>query len=99
MAFLSLIPLPSPAAASWGSLDKIVHLCEYLLFAWCLVRALRASGASDVTAAPSAFLIATLWGLALEGLQAWLPYREAEGWDAVANAIGAGIGAIARQRI
>ena len=35
--------VPVDPRVSVGHLDKVVHLCEYLLFAWLLVQAIRTS--------------------------------------------------------
>ena len=85
-----------------GPLDKLVHLCEYALFAWCLVQAMRSPTRPDIHPAPqggvhllaTAFLLSACYGALLEAVQGWLPYRRAEGWDLVANAAGAGMGAL-----
>jgi len=88
-----VVPLPPEIGAKTGQLDKVVHVCEYLLLAWCLVHVASASGYARVSAAGSAFVFAVTYGLILEGVQALLPYRSAEWMDAVANAVGAGLGA------
>ncbi len=87
MAVLAV--LPPQAGVSVGRLDKFLHLCEYLLFAWCLLQAMRASGLERRWLA---WAVAAGYGLLLEGVQAFLPYRSAEWGDAAANAIGAAIG-------
>jgi len=91
MAAGAVLPLRAPQAAGL-SLDKLLHLCEYLLLAWCLRQACRASGVSRARILAIAFLLSTGYGLLLEGVQAWLPYREAEGMDLVANTVGAALG-------
>ncbi|MBI2885498.1 MAG: VanZ family protein [Candidatus Omnitrophica bacterium] len=93
MAALAVWP-PQPGV-SVGRLDKFLHLCEYLLFAWCLCRALRSSGVPRGWAAWGA---ASGYGALLEIVQAFLPYRSAEWGDAAANALGAAIGVILVER-
>lgn len=93
-------PFSDDAARAIGPLDKPIHLCEYALFAWCLVQAMFAPSfrAGEAPARPGlpllarAFLISVCYGALLEAVQGWLPYRHAEGWDLVANAVGAGLG-------
>ena len=87
MAVLAV--LPPQAGVSVGRLDKFLHLCEYLLFAWCLLQAMRAAGRERRWLA---WAVAAGYGLLLEGVQAFLPYRSAEWGDAAANALGAAIG-------
>ena len=85
--------IPVPASVPSGlSLDKVAHLCEYLLFAWLLVQAATASRWSATKRSLLAFALPVSYGLFLEGVQACLPYRSAEVMDAVANAVGAGLG-------
>ena len=87
---LSVIPVgPPPARAGW--LDKVAHLCEYAVFAWLLLRA-RRSRAPHLTGRLAVWGIAFAYGLFLEGLQAFLPWRSAEWADAAANAVGAAAG-------
>ena len=92
IAVLSVIPIPQPVGNAVGRLDKLMHLCEYLLLAWCVVQAARASGFPRTKTLMVACLLPTSFGLLLEGVQGLLPYRSAEGLDALANAIGAGLG-------
>lgn len=87
----AVIPVP-PTEAGGLPLDKAVHLCEYLLFAWCLARAGGASRWSAGKIRVTTLLIAIGLGTTLEGIQAWLPWRSAELADAVANACGALLG-------
>ena len=88
IAIGALIPIPSAASQQVGWLDKPIHLCEYLVFAWCLVRAGDASMYPHATTFAIALLASTTWGFLLEGLQMWLPYRSAEWADVAANLIG-----------
>jgi VanZ family protein len=86
------LPISTPEAApSW--LDTAAHVCEYLLFAWCLVQTGRASTWTTATTLILAFGIPVLWGGALEGVQALLPYRSGSWADALANVIGSLLGA------
>ncbi|MBI3088189.1 MAG: VanZ family protein [Candidatus Omnitrophica bacterium] len=87
----ALIPIPPAKAAGPPWLDKLLHVCEYALFAWCLVRAARASGMPRSRTLALAFVLSVGYGMLLEGLQAWLPYRAAEWGDLAANLIGTGL--------
>jgi len=87
----ALIPVPPTTAPGLPWLDKLLHVCEYALFAWCLLRAARASGIPRSRTLALAFLLSTGHGMLLEGLQAWLPYRAAEWWDLMANLLGTGL--------
>ena len=93
IAVVSVIPIPRPIGNAVGRFDKLMHLCEYLLLAWCVVQAARASGFPHAKTLVVAWLFPASFGLFLEGVQSLLPYRSAEGLDVLANAIGAGLGA------
>ena len=87
---VSVIPLETELPVS--HLDKVVHLCQYLLFAWLLVQAVRASGLRERDYLLWAWIYATSYGLMIELVQAMLPWRSAELMDAAANALGAAVG-------
>ena len=89
---LAVWPFSPQASRAIGLLDKPIHLCEYLLLAWCVVQTARASGWSRGRALAVAFCFSTGFGACLEGVQRFLPYRSAELWDVVANAMGAWLG-------
>ncbi len=73
-------------------LDKLVHLCEYLLLAWLMVRAFRADTSPRRAPRRSAWLAATGYGVLLELVQGILPWRSAGLADVMTNALGAGLG-------
>jgi len=85
---VSVIPVAPNLAP--GHLDKVVHLCEYLLLAWLLVRVFR------VQRQPHSFRTAWWWatayGASLELVQALIPWRSGEWADALTNALGAAVG-------
>lgn len=87
---VSVVPVDSRLAP--GHLDKVAHLGEYLLFAWLLLRALRETSSRPPRAGWVAWATATGYGLAIELIQAWVPWRSAEVADAVMNALGAALG-------
>ena len=86
----SLIPIDVPAPV--GRLDKVAHLCEYLLFAWLLVQGVRATRTPERHYLLWAWIYATSYGLLIELLQVLVPWRSAELADALANALGAALG-------
>lgn len=84
---VSVIPVPE-GGPEIPYFDKLVHLCEYFLFAWLLARAFRAGP----RAFRNAWSMAVGYGIAIELVQAMIPWRSAELLDAIANAIGAALG-------
>jgi len=90
--------VPVSPAVSVRHLDKVVHLCEYLLFAWLLVQGLRADHASNRKTMLWAWIDATSYGILIEFLQSFVPWRSAEVADALANALGAALGVWLAQR-
>ena len=108
---MSVIPLQD--APSVRDLDKVWHLCQYLLFAWLLVQAIRTHFASQnllqdrdplIASYAShsllwAWIYASSYGLLIEVIQAMLPWRSADLLDAAANAAGAALGVWVGQRI
>ncbi len=96
---LSVIPTEHLPGAEVPHLDKVVHLCEYLLFAWVLVQAIRTSQMPERDYLLWAWIYATSYGLLMEVIQLMVPWRSAELGDAVANAVGAAIGVWIGRRI
>ena len=101
--------IPVKADVKIPHLDKVVHLCEYLVFAWILVRALPPTllvGGQAICLPEAerrqylwwAWIYATSYGLLIELIQAMLPWRSAELADAVVNAIGAALGVLIGQK-
>lgn len=70
-------------------LDKVLHLCEYWLFAWLLVQAIRAGRLVEPEYLVLAWMFATSYGLLIEVVQGLLPWRQMDLLDAATNAIGA----------
>lgn len=96
LAYASLVTvlavIPTDPRLSAGQLDKPLHLCEYLLFAWCVIQAARSSQWSRRTGVTAALIVPVLYGAFLEGIQSLLPYRSAEFLDVVVNTVGALLG-------
>ena len=76
MFVVSVAPIhPGP---SLERLDKVAHVCEYLLFAWLLVQAVRIGRLREREYLLLAWLYATSYGLLIEVVQGMLPWRSAD---------------------
>lgn len=73
-------------------LDKVVHLCEYLVLAWLLAQAVRLSRPEGREGWLLAWMLAAAYGLLMEGVQVMVPWRSADWVDVFVNGIGAGLG-------
>jgi VanZ family protein len=87
MALAFLVPVPTTPLAESTHLDKLVHFGVFLGFAllFHLDRPLKVGWT---------FLISCAFAGAIELVQWFLPYRDADWWDFVAGAAGAGVGAV-----
>ena len=84
--------MPTGPTPRLPHLDKAVHVCEYLLFAWLLTQAIRAGRLLEPEYLLLAWMYATSYGVLMELLQALVPWRSGDWVDAVMNAIGAAAG-------
>lgn len=84
------LPLPLPFAPGVG-LDKVTHLGAYGLLSYLLFRALHVTfhRAAIWRIATAAAVLATLYGASDEVHQLYVPNRQAEILDLVADGIGA----------
>jgi len=73
-------------------LDKVVHLCEYLVLSWLLMRTVRAHRALGSRDRLWVWLAASGYGAALELIQFSIPWRSGSGIDAIMNTVGAALG-------
>ena len=75
--------------------DQVLHLIEYSVLGMLCYRAFR--HAAGVWAARYALLLAVLtssgYGLTDEVHQAFVPFRDASGWDVLMDTIGSAVGA------
>ena len=94
---LSVVPVDLGPAAP-RHLDKVAHLCEYLVFAWILLQAIRATHLHEHDDLLWAWSYATSYGVLMEIIQMMVPWRSAELADALANAVGAALGVWLGQR-
>jgi VanZ family protein len=99
IAYCALIVIQShyPAPESIPRLpffDKLLHIGGYGLLGLLFCRAYQSRwpAASGRALARSAVLSATLFGLSDEIHQSFVPYRTAEAWDVLADAVGAALG-------
>ena len=81
--------------------DKVLHAVEYAVFGALCYRAFCRSGhdAWRQQAIPAAILLASLYGVSDEVHQAFVPFRDANWLDWVADTIGAAIGVTAMHRM
>ncbi len=79
-----------------ANIDKLIHLLEYLVFGFLLMRAIRLSGAkiSVKVAILMTFLIGFLYGVTDELHQSVVPGRFATVSDSIFDSIGSLAGAI-----
>lgn len=100
---LSALPHPEEKLPSFlGEIsDKVLHLAEYGILGLLCYRAFRrAAGEWGARHALwLAIVMATAYGLSDELHQVFVPPREADPWDLMADAAGAVIGAVGWRRI
>ena len=87
MVLVFLVPVPTIPLAESKHLDKLVHFGVFLGFAmlFYLDRPLKVLWT---------FVISCGFAGAIELVQWFLPYRDADWWDFLAGAAGAAVGAI-----
>jgi len=81
--------------------DKVLHAIEYAVLGALCYRALCGSGQTvwRQQAIPAAILLASLYGVSDEVHQAFVPFRDANWLDWVADTVGAAIGVTAMHRM
>jgi VanZ family protein len=87
---LSLLPDSGGPSYSW---DKANHFIAYAVMSFLFTRAASAAGFSAARAAFAAVAVATLFGIGVEFLQSLTSTRQADALDALANTLGALLGA------
>ena len=80
--------------------DKVVHAVEYGIFGILWYRAYRLAAGRTIAAYAGFLAIASafLFGMTDEFHQYFVPLREADEWDVVADTIGAALGVIIWQK-
>jgi VanZ family protein len=85
-------PMPSLTSAVW---DKALHATEYAGFAFLLCRALQGAGIPRWTSICASILVACAYAGSDEWHQLFVPGRDADIRDWVADTVGGTLGAIA----
>jgi VanZ family protein len=87
---------PSLPSVVGGISDKVLHILGYTVLGALLVRALSAGFRRPVTAfvAVLAVALTTAYGVSDEIHQSFVPPREMDPWDVVADAVGGVIAAV-----
>lgn len=88
---LSLMPNSGGPDYGW---DKMNHLMAYAVLSFLFTRAMSAGTTVSLKTAAAAVAVVFLFGIVVEFLQSMTETRRAEGLDAVANGLGATLGAI-----
>ena len=92
--YLSSQPDPLPfVPRSWLAQDKLVHAAEYAVLGGLLLVGLRLLGVRPWVAVVAAALLASAYGASDEVHQSFVPGREADVLDWVADTVGAVLGA------
>jgi len=84
--------MPTEAGLGLWHLDKVAHVCEYLVFSWLLLRAFRSFSPPMRRDGMWAWLCASGYGALMEIAQAFIPWRDGSMMDALMNVIGAAAG-------
>jgi hypothetical protein len=92
---LSAIPKTVSISSPYG-VDKVLHMIEYGILGFLLARSLVKSevGFSNRALVILVATFATLYGVSDEIHQAFVPGRNASAWDALADGLGGGMGAL-----
>lgn len=81
--------------------DKLLHAAEYAVLGALCYRAIRGSGDDSwrQQAIPAAILLASLYGVSDEVHQAFVPFRDSNWLDWLADTVGAAFGVAAMHRV
>jgi VanZ family protein len=82
-------PLPALTALVW---DKALHLTEYAGLGLLLCRALRGEGLGWLGAVIGALVLASAYGAGDEWHQSFVPFRDSDVRDWVADSLGGTVG-------
>jgi VanZ family protein len=100
---LAVTSWPNPPAVEAGGfpLDKLTHFLLYAVEAVLLHRAIRWKGRSGIAMSRVMAIVGTMavWGMLDEMHQDWIPGRQMDTGDLVADIAGAAVGAVLGETI
>ncbi len=88
LAITVLSLVPKEHAIQSGASDKLDHLAAYALLSFLAVLGWRKS-----IRLPVILLVVIAYGALLDGAQMWVPGRNPDWWDVLANSVGGVLGA------
>ena len=85
-----------PVVSGIPNFDKLVHCAIYAVEAWLIYRSVRWPGEPRFSLARALAIVGVMsvWGVADETHQTWIPQRSMEGADVLADVTGAAFGAL-----
>ena len=88
----TLTPGKSLPSSSLFRFDKLIHIIIFGVFAWLVLRAYFLSVKNTNRSKTNVYLIVgaatILFGIAIEGMQQYIPDRGADRYDIIANTVG-----------
>ena len=88
----TLTPGKSLPSSSLFRFDKLIHVVIFGVFAWLVLRAYFLSVKNSNRSKTNVYLIVAaatiLFGIAIEGMQQYIPDRGADRYDIIANTVG-----------
>lgn len=87
----TLTPGKSLPSSSLFRFDKLIHIIIFGVFAWLVLRALFLSDKTTGNKTTVYLLVGVstiLFGIAIEGMQQYIPDRGADRYDVIANTVG-----------
>lgn len=91
LAFTPPVPVPLQPA---GLLIKVHHVAAFLVLTVLTWLSLTPVARGGIAALSLAIVIAFLFGVLIEGVQSFIPYRSGQWQDLISNAIGVALGAL-----
>jgi VanZ family protein len=87
----TLTPGKSLPSSSLFRFDKLIHIVIFGVFAWLVLRAYFLSGKNNSNKTRVYLIVGAatvLFGIAIEGMQQYIPDRGADRYDIIANTFG-----------
>ena len=88
----TLSPGKSLPSSSLFRFDKLIHIVIFGVFAWLVLRAYFLSANNNTASKTNVYVIVgvatILFGIAIEGMQQYIPDRGADRYDIIANTVG-----------